>query len=77
MTELDLKRLNERDRGARSFICVFFFFCFERPWWPQQWKKEESEIVRGERGKTKFIDLRSERWHVVGLRKARRRQDVP
>ena len=44
---------------------------------PQQWKKEESERLRGERDKIKFTDLRFERWQVVGLRKARRRQDVP
>ena len=25
---------------------------------PQQWKKEESERLRGERDKIKFIDLR-------------------
>ena len=44
---------------------------------PQQRKKEESEQLRGYRDKIKFIDLRFERWQVVGLRKARRRQDVP
>ena len=44
---------------------------------PQQRKKEESDKLRGERDKIKFIDLRFERWQVVGLRKARRRQDVP
>ena len=44
---------------------------------PQHWKKEESEMLRGDGDKTKFIDLRFERWQVVGLRKARRRQDVP
>ena len=44
---------------------------------PQQRKKEESEQLRGERGPIKFIDLRFERWQVVGLRKARRRQEVP
>ena len=44
---------------------------------PQQWKKEESERLRGERYQIKFIHLRFERWQVVGLRKARRRQDVP
>ena len=43
----------------------------------QQRKKEESDKLRGERDKIKFIDLRFERWKVVGLRKARRRQDVP
>ena len=44
---------------------------------PQQRKKEESEKLRGERDRIKFIDLRLERWQVVGFRKARRRQDVP
>ena len=43
----------------------------------QHRKKEESEQLIGERDKIKFIDLRFERWQVVGLRKARRRQDVP
>ena len=43
---------------------------------PQQRKKEESEQLRGERDKIKCIDLRFERWQVVGLRKARRRQHV-
>ena len=42
---------------------------------PQQRKKEESERVR-ERDQIKFIDLGLERWQVVGLRKARGRQDV-
>ena len=44
---------------------------------PQQRKKEESERLRGEGDKVKFIDLRFERWQVVRSRKARRRQDVP
>ena len=46
---------------------------------PQQWTKdyEESERLRGELNKIKFIDLRFERGQVVGFRKARRRQDVP
>ena len=44
---------------------------------PQQRKKEESEQLREERNQVKFIDLRFERLQVVGLRKARRRQDVP
>ena len=43
---------------------------------PQQRKKEESEQLRGERDQIKFIDLDFESWQVVGLRKARRRQDV-
>ena len=34
---------------------------------PQQRKKEESERLRGEGDQIKFIDLRVERWHVVGL----------
>ena len=44
---------------------------------PQQWKKEESERLRGERDQIKFIDLTFEKWRVVGLRNARRRQEVP
>ena len=44
---------------------------------PQQMKNEDSEKLRGERDQIKFIDLRFERWQVLGLRKARRRQDVP
>ena len=44
---------------------------------PQQRKKGESEQLRGERDQIKFIDIRFEIWHVVGLRKARRRQDGP
>ena len=44
---------------------------------PQHRKKEESEQLRGERDKIKFIDLRFERWQVVRFRNARRRQDVP
>ena len=44
---------------------------------PQHMKREESERLRGEVDQINFIDLRFERWQVVGLRKARRRQDVP
>ena len=44
---------------------------------PQHMKKQESEKVRGERDQIKFIYLRFERWQVAGLRKPRRRQDVP
>ena len=43
----------------------------------QRRKKEESEMLRGDGDKTKFIDLRFERWQVVGFRKGRRRQDAP
>ena len=32
---------------------------------PQQWKKEESKQLRGERDKIKFIDLRFERGHIL------------
>ena len=42
-----------------------------------QHRKKESEQLRGERDKIKFIDLGFERWQVVGLRKSRRRQNVP
>ena len=34
---------------------------------PQEWKKEESERLRGERDQMKCIDLIFERWQVVGL----------
>ena len=44
---------------------------------PQQRKQEESERLRVERDQIKFIDLGFQRWQVVRLRKARRRQDVP
>ena len=44
---------------------------------PQHRTKEESEWLRGERDQIKFIDLGFERLQVVGLKKARRRQDVP
>ena len=44
---------------------------------PQQRKKAESEQLRGDRDKIKFIYFRFERWQVVGLRKARRRQGIP
>ena len=44
---------------------------------PQHRRKEESEQLRGVRDQIKFIDLRFERRQVVGLRKVRRRQDVP
>ena len=43
----------------------------------QQRKEEDSERLRRERDKIKFIDLRFERRQVVGFRKAKRRQDVP
>ena len=34
---------------------------------PRKRKKEESVQLRGERYQIKFIDLRFERWQVVGL----------
>ena len=34
---------------------------------PQPRKEEESKRLRGERDQIKFIDLRFERWQVVGL----------
>ena len=34
---------------------------------PQQRKKEESERLRGEGDQMQFVDLRLERWQVVGL----------
>ena len=43
---------------------------------PQQWKKEESERLRGEGDRIEFIDLTFERRQVVRFGKGRRRQDV-
>ena len=36
---------------------------------PQQRKKKESERLRVEGDQIKFIDLRFERWQVIGFRK--------
>ena len=44
---------------------------------PQQWKKEESERLRGGRDQIKFIDLGFERWQVARFKKARGKLDVP
>ena len=43
---------------------------------PHQRKKEENERLRGVGDQIKFIDLRFERWQVVGFRKARRRHNI-
>ena len=43
----------------------------------RQWKKEQSERLRGERDQIKFIDLGYGRWRVERFRKARGRRDVP
>ena len=43
---------------------------------PQQWKKETSEGLTGERDKIKFIDLRFERRQAKGIGRGRR-QDAP
>ena len=44
----------------------------------QQWKKEESQRLRGERDQIKFIDPKDvQDGEFVRFRKARRRQDVP
>ena len=43
---------------------------------PQQRKKEDRERLQGQQNKIKFIDLRFERWQVVGFEKARRRQGI-
>ena len=65
---------------------IFFLFLFSELCWgkatvaytmPQQWQKEESERLRGERDQIKSFYLGFERRQVVRFRKARRRQDVP
>ena len=43
---------------------------------PQHRKKEESEQLRGERDKIKFIDLRFERWQVVTMNIAQKSRDI-
>ena len=43
----------------------------------QQRKREGSKSLKRERDQIKFIDIRFERWQVVGFREAKRRQDVP
>ena len=40
-------------------------------------ERRKRKAKSGERDQIKFIDLGFERWQVVGLRNARRRQDVP
>ena len=40
-------------------------------------KEEGRGRPKGERDKIKFIDLRSERWQLVGIEKGRRKQVVP
>ena len=40
---------------------------------PQQWKREESERLRREGDKIKFIDLRFKRGQAAGFGKGRRR----
>ena len=44
---------------------------------PQQWKKEESERLRGETDQIKCINLRFDSWRAVRFRKARRKQNAP
>ena len=44
---------------------------------PQQWNKEESERLRGERDQIKLIDFGLESWQVLRFRKARGKQDIP
>ena len=44
---------------------------------PQQRTTEESERLRRQRDQIKYIDLRFERWQVVGFGRARRRQGIP
>ena len=44
---------------------------------PQQWKKEESERLRGEGDEIRIVYLRFGMWRVVGFGKGKRRQGVP
>ena len=40
---------------------------------PQQWKRKESERLKGEGDQVKFIDFRFGRGQALGFRKGRRR----
>ena len=81
IAEINFALMSQAD--YRFFFLLLFFsdLCWGKAMVaytkPQQRKKEESEKLRGERDQIKVIDLRFEIWQVVGLRKARRRQDVP
>ena len=44
---------------------------------PTKEERRKRAAKRREIDQMKLIDLMFERWQVVGLRKARRRQDVP
>ena len=44
---------------------------------PTKKKERRKRKAKRERDRIKFIDLRFERWQVVGFGKARGRQDVP
>ena len=39
--------------------------------------EEKSERLRRDRDQIQFIDLRFDKWQVLGFRNARRRQEVP
>ena len=61
--------LNDKEKGFFSELCRGKAMVADTM--PQQRKIEESERLRGERDQIKFIDLRFERWQVVGLSELR------
>ena len=44
---------------------------------PTKEERKKQKAKRRERDQVKFIDLRFERWQVIGFRKGRRKEDVP
>ena len=69
---------------TRMITMIILSFIFSELRWgktmvaytkPEQ-RKKEGDRLTGERDKIKLIDLRFERWQVVGFRKGRRRQDI-
>ena len=70
----DIFRLTKQNDGILSEFCWGKDLAI---YTKTQQKEEKGYRLRGEGDKIRVIDLRFERGQVVGLRKARRRQDVP
>ena len=58
------------EKNSEKCPTIFFTeLCWEKgnDGHTKQWKKEERKRIRGERDQIRFIELRIERWQVVGL----------
>ena len=63
---------------CHCFSVFLVSYVKERPWWPiQSPNMGRKRKTNREGDQIRSIDLRFERWQVVVLKKARRRQDVP